>query len=78
VRETGGSHDTDGHPPLGEAIERVPGIQSACSTASRSSSEFSARLAWDTDMVVALQRIPAESQHALQGLPAGKSSARNG
>lgn len=57
--------------PLEEAILRVPGVERVRSTTSRGSSELSALFAWGTDMAVALQRVQAESQRVLQGLPAG-------
>ncbi len=55
--------------PLEEAMLRVPGIQSVRSTTSRGSSEIDAQFSWGTDMVVAVQRIEAETQRVRPALP---------
>lgn len=56
--------------PLEEAIRRVPGMQLVRSVTSRGSSEISAQFAWGTNMQVAVQRVEAEVQRMLPGLPA--------
>jgi len=55
--------------PLEEAIRRVPGMQLVRSVTSRGSSEISAQFAWGTNMQVAVQRVQAEVQRMLPGLP---------
>lgn len=54
---------------LEEAILRVPGIQIVRSTTSRGSTEISAQFTWNTDMVLALNRVQAEMQRVRPDLP---------
>jgi len=56
--------------PLEEAVRRVPGVDQVRSTTSRGSCEISVEFEWGTDMVVAIQRVQAETDRIRPDLPA--------